>query len=307
MNCVRKLRLTTCAALASAASTSPRLTVEVESTLPPSCRSGASAASAVNGLVTGSSTSYSTSTSAAASRAAWRVSAATAASTSPTYESSRRGDELAPVLFQRPEHALAGHVGGGQRRDHAGVRLRLRRVDAQHARARMIGEAQGAVEHPRLAEVGDERLVAEGELVRAVAQSSRSPTPSPRLRQRLAAPRARRELHRVDDLHVAGAAAEIAEQRVGDLLSRRHGILREERLRLHHDPRRAEAALRRTGDGEGVGPELPRLGREPLLRDDVLSLRAGRLLCARDDGTAVDEDGARAAGAFRRAPVLHRP
>ena len=217
------------------------------------------------------------------------------------------GDELAPVLFQGSEHALARHVGGGQDADHAGVRFRLRRVDAQDSGTRMVGEAQCAVEHPGLAEVGHERLVAESELVGAVAQSPLADTVAAGLRQRLAAPCAGREQHRVDDLHVTGATAEIAEQRVRDVVSSRHGVLGEERLRLHHDPRRAEAALRRTGDGEAVGPELPRLGAEALLRDDVLALDAGRLLRARDDGAPVDEDGARAAGAFRRAPVLHRP
>ena len=85
MNCVLKDSLTTCAAPARAASTSPRSTRETDSTFPPSCSSGAPSASDWNGSVTGSSTSYSTSTSAAAVRAAWRVSAATAAITSPTY------------------------------------------------------------------------------------------------------------------------------------------------------------------------------------------------------------------------------
>ena len=75
---------TTWAALAMAASASPRFNRDTERTLPSAWMAGAPSAMAAKGSVTGSRTSYSTSTSAAAARAWRRVPAATAASTSPT-------------------------------------------------------------------------------------------------------------------------------------------------------------------------------------------------------------------------------
>src|SRR5438105_1497634 len=50
-------------------------------------------------------------------------------------------------------------------------------------------------------------------------------------------------LHRADDVVVAGAAAEVALERVPDLLFRRARVLLEDRDRGQHHARRAEAAL----------------------------------------------------------------
>ena len=136
-------------------------------------------------------------------------------------------DELAPVLRQRSQAALAGNVACGQHGDHTRMRLRLGRVDPQDARTRMVGEAQSAVDHPRLAKIGDERLVAQGELVGAVAQCALADPVAARLGQRLAPPGAGSKQHRVDHLHVARATAEIAEQCVRDVVTaRRRGSLR---------------------------------------------------------------------------------
>ena len=171
----------------------------------------------------------------------------------------------------------------------------------------MVREAKRAVQHSGHLHVADERMVAERELDALVARAARADAPA-RVgpRQRLAEARARRELDRVDDLHVAGAAAEVAEQRMLDLLAGRLRMLLQQRLRLHHDPRRAVAALRRAGRDEALGPAAARLLGEAFLRHDGLALDARRLLRARDDCFPVDDHGARAARAFRRAAVLHR-
>ena len=150
MNCVRKLRLTTCAAPASAASTSPRCTTEVERTLPSGCSCGASAASAAAGLVTGSSTSYSTSTSAAASRAAWRVSAAMQAITSPTYEVvSPTATSWRQSCFSDPSMRRPGTSAAVRTAITPGCASAFAVSMPQDARPRMIGEAQRAVQHSR--------------------------------------------------------------------------------------------------------------------------------------------------------------
>ena len=171
----------------------------------------------------------------------------------------------------------------------------------------MVGEAKRAVEQPRGGHVADVRVVAERELVAAVARAARADASARvRLGQRLAAPCRGDELDRVDDLHVPRAAAEVAEQRVRDLVAGRVGVLLEQRLRLQHDAGRAVAALRRAGGDEAVGPHAPLLVRQPLLRHDVLSLDARRLLRAGDDRLPVDDHRAGAARALGRAAVLDR-
>ena len=91
-----------------------------------------------------------------------------------------------------------------------------------------------------------------------------------------------------------------------DLRTRGCGLLREQRLGLHHDPGRAEPALRRPGRGERLGPDAARLVGQPFLRDHVLPVEPRRLLGARDDGVAVDKHGAGSTRALGRAAFLHR-
>ena len=206
------------------------------------------------------------------------------------------GDELAPVARERPLEAVAGNVG--RRHDSGDARhgLRGRGVDRDHARPRMLREAERAVQHPRHLDVPDELLVAEREPIAVVARRADADAAAGlELRQRHAALRAGREQDRVDDLHVARAATEVAREQVRDLLPLRLGVLREVALRLQHDSGRAEAALRGAGRDERVRPQLPRLGGEAFLRHDLLALR-----------TASPAGRRRRPRARRRAPCRHR-
>ena len=156
----------------------------------------------------------------------------------------------------RERRARAGGRRSAARRAASPARPCRRRTACRRARARRPGSAPRARRRGRC--------------------GSGSGSGSPRLRRG-------GELDRVDDLHVARAAAEVAEQGVGDLLARRLGMLREQRLGLHHDPGRAVAALRGAGGDEAVGPQPPGLLGQPLLGDDVLPRDARRLLGAGDD------------------------
>src|SRR5687768_10420883 len=62
-------------------------------------------------------------------------------------------------------------------------------------------------------------------------------------RRRLAAEQLRRPQRRLDDVLVAGAAAQVARQRLADLALGRAGVLLEIRLDRQQEARRAEAAL----------------------------------------------------------------
>ena len=78
------------------------------------------------------------------------------------------------------------------------------------------------------------------------------------------------QLDRLDDLHVAGAAAEVVAQGVPDLLGRGIGVDVEQRLGRHDHAGDAEAALHGPGQHEGLLDEV-RVGRraQALDGDDV--------------------------------------
>ena len=166
---------------ASAASTSPRL--------PPTAR-GRCARSCDTARPTGryrSSTSYSTSTSAAASRAAWRVSAATTASTSPTYAvSSPTATSWRQSCVSAPCVRSPGTSAAVSTATTPGCAFAFAVSMLEDPRPRMVGEAERTVQQPGHAHVGDELLVAEGELDALVAGRARADAAAVvELRQRL--------------------------------------------------------------------------------------------------------------------------
>ena len=79
-----------------------------------------------------------------------------------------------------------------------------------------------------------------------------------------------------------------------------------ERGQAHQDPRRAEAALARAAGGEGGGPTVALVGREPLDRRHAAAGDAAHRRDARHPGRAVDPDGATPALALRAAAILER-
>jgi hypothetical protein len=162
------------------------------------------------------------------------------------------------------------------------------------------------MEHARDGHVVHVGLVAERQLGSLIAGGAGADPPAAvDLGERLAAPGRGHEPDRVDDLDVAGAAAEVAGEGLGDLLSRGVEVLGEQRLGLHHDAGRAEPALRRAGGDEARRPALALPGREALLGDDLLAGEPRCPLRAGHDRAALDHDRARAARALRRTAVLH--
>src|SRR5437667_2130517 len=109
-------------------------------------------------------------------------------------------------------------------------------------------------------------------------------------------------LDRVDDLRVAGAAAEVAFERVPDLFTLRSRIALEEDQRGQQHPRRAEAALHRAVAHERVLQRVePPVALEPAYGDDRSATHArGEQETARHRA-AVEQHGARPADAFAAA------
>ena len=112
-------------------------------------------------------------------------------------------------------------------------------------------------------------------------------------------------MHRLDDLHIAGAAADVVADGEGGLLTGGVGVYIQQRLSGDDHAGDAEAALHgpRLTEGKDVDLLLP-VG-ESLHGDDGLALQLVRLRYAGLGGLAVNEDVAGAAGTLA-APVLHR-
>jgi hypothetical protein len=113
------------------------------------------------------------------------------------------------------------------------------------------------------------------------------------------------QLHGVDDLHVAGAAAEVAAQRALDLVPSGVRVRGQELLGGHDHPGDAEAALHGARQHERLLDEVRPLGRaEALDRGDVGAGERRDLGDAREDGLPVHQDHARAALALAVAGLL---
>src|SRR5689334_18780744 len=109
-------------------------------------------------------------------------------------------------------------------------------------------------------------------------------------------PQHRRVLDRLDDVHVAGAAADVAADRPADLVFRRGGVVLEQRGADEHHARSAETALQAMLLVKAGlhGREAGR-GCQSLHGRDAATVSLHRELSARLDGFAVDQHRAGAA------------
>src|SRR5262249_15725680 len=115
---------------------------------------------------------------------------------------------------------------------------------------------------------------------------------------------ARRDLDRVDDLGIGGAAAEITREVVPNLLLVRIGMRLQQLRRHQHEARRAVRALEGAGLDEGFlhGIEIELVGvRERFDRPHLGAVDEGGQVEAAGDGHAVHQHGAAAAQALAAA------
>jgi len=113
-------------------------------------------------------------------------------------------------------------------------------------------------------------------------------------------------LHRVDNLHIAGAPAQMAVQGLGDLLAGHLGVLVGQVLDAQHQPRRAEPALKAGGGLEGVGVELAFGIGNPFQGGDRFAFGRPRRDRAGLARLAVDQRQTAAALPLGRTGVLER-
>ncbi len=203
-----------------------------------------------------------------------------------------------------PTRSSPGRSAAVNTADDAGRGERGGRVDGDDVGAGVLGEVQRGVQHPGHADVVDVVAVAEGER-RSLVFRTRSTDRGRELRLERAA--MGHCVDRVEDLHVAGAPAEMCpEVGLHGCLGERVALLVDLGLGPHDDARDAEPALQAAARRERVGEALPFGLVDALECGDRLAVDLGDVVLARHGGLAVDQHGAASALARWRAPVLRR-
>ncbi len=209
-----------------------------------------------------------------------------------------------PVLVDDAHPQFAGEVGSGEHGAHARRGERGGGVDRHDAGPGMRGEVERGVQQARDADVVDVVALAEGQWCRFVLRAGSADSGSElRIERRAVCDR----IDGVEDLHVAGAAAEVGtEVRCHPLLGERITLLVDLRLRSHHDARDAEPTLQAAACRERVGEALALGLVDAFERGHRRAGDLRQVALTRHDRLAIDEHRATTALARRRAAVLRR-
>ena len=218
------------------------------------------------------------------------------------------GDHDVPVL-DKVADLVDRHVLGAQDPHHAGQGLGLGGIDGKHASARILGAHGAGVGQTRLIELVDvvgilalaEHLLAhvdtEGALAHAVVVAALQAL----VNLLFAAEHRSGQRNALDNLFVAGAAADVAADGVLDLLLGGLGVLGDERCTRHDHAGDAKTALHGAHGTKGVHKGLAHVLGQALDSHDVATGGKSSGQYARLDGRAVHMDGAGAAGALGAA------
>ena len=216
------------------------------------------------------------------------------------------GDHGVPVLFQVSHLVLAGDVGGGEDAHHARQGLGLLGVDGQHPGPGMGRPDRRGVDHAVQIDVVGVLAVAQDLFpdVQPVDPLAQGPIRVQGRDLSLALELGGQQ-HGLDNLHIAGTAADIILDGGGAFGLGGVVVNIQQSLGAHHHARDTEAALHRPRRAVGIGIKLLfKLGK-PLHGEDMLALQLVGLLDAGPDGLAVQQNGAGTAGALAAA-VLDR-
>ena len=213
-------------------------------------------------------------------------------------------DHHRPVRVDDPHPVLPRYVGGREHPLHTVDGFCCRGVDPHHVGTGVVGEAERCVQQALRRHVVDEGAVSEAQLGGLHLHPAGPDA---------AAGHGHRDLARckgfdcIQNLHVAGAPAEVGAQVAGRMVTGQGGaLLVHEGLGAHDDARRAEAALQGAMCGEGTGVTFPLSVRQALQGRDRATFGLLHRRLAGDPGLPVDQHGAATALTRRRAAVLGR-
>ena len=209
-----------------------------------------------------------------------------------------------PVLVNETGSELPGNVGRGDHARHAFHGFGGGGVDRQHVGSGVVGQPHRTVQEARWRHVVDVGPGSQGQRFGFVLDTTRADPLGTDRNGHLAGGQI---LDGVEDLDIAGAAAQVTPEEPGRILTLQVGaLLVDHRLRAHHDARRAETALQCSVGGEGCGHRR-RFGRiETLGGQHLGTVDLGHRRLTGDPGLAVDDDRTASALTGRSAPVLGR-
>ena len=220
---------------------------------------------------------------------------------------ARRNHDV-PVL-DKVADLVDRHVLGAQDAHHAGQGLGLGGVDGEHAGARVLGAHGAGIGQTRLIELVDvvgilalaEHLLAHVDTEGALAHTVVVAALQVLVDLLFAAKHRSGQRDALDNLFVAGAAADVATDGVLDLLLSGLGILGDERCTRHDHAGDAKAALHGAHGAKGVHKGLAHVLGQALDGHDVATGGKSGGQHARLDGRTVHMDGAGTAGALGAA------
>ena len=200
----------------------------------------------------------------------------------------------------------AGNIRRRQHAGHTGQRLSRLRMDSQHPCTGVLAADGATVEHPVQIYV-IRVLSGADDLFRHIHPTDPAAGPPVLLRLREPSlPEAfSRQQNSVNDLYIAGAAADIVPNRVGCLLPAGVRVFAQQCLGRDHHTRNAEAALNSPRRAESIGVDLLFPVRKALHRHNAFARQLTGHRHAGLCGLSVNEHRAGSAGALA-APVLHR-
>ena len=176
--------------------------------------------------------------------------------------SSALGYEHRPVGVDDPDPQVTRDVGSREHSLDAGHGARRSRIDLEHVGPGVVRKPERSVKHARNPDVVHIVTVAERELDALVPGASGPEASRGDRRRRFAACQ---HFHRVEDLAVTGAAAQMRPEIASSLVAgKTRSLLVDERFDPHENAGRAETALQGPGGGERGSQALPLGGVEPL-------------------------------------------
>ena len=169
--------------------------------------------------------------------------------------------------MDQPHLQRARDVSAGEHTDHTVDRGGRAHVDRHHVGPGVNGEVERAVEHAVDAEVVDVVLLPHRQVEALVAGAARADATEGDGLRRLALGE---QLHRVEDLHVPGASAEVSAEVAGrGVAVETRALLLQQRRGADEDAGRAEPALQGTGRRECGGHAVTLACVDPFERGDL--------------------------------------
>ncbi len=212
-------------------------------------------------------------------------------------------DEGRLILLDMAHIHLAGDVLLGSHADHAGQCLRLGGINGQNAGAGILAAHRAAVAHAVHIHIVGVLAIALYLLghIQTVNAAAHLPVIGGCFGKLSLPEDLRRQQDAVDDLHIAGAAADVVADGEGGLLAGGGGVCVQQSLGGDDHAGDAEAALHGAGLAEGEGVYLLFPVAEPLHSENALALQLVRLGDAGFGGLAVYEHMTGTAGALAAA------